>query len=229
MRLDRYICHATALSRSQAQRSIRGGAVSVDGLIERDPSRHLDAEAQVVLEGKLLSLAGPRYFMLNKPAGYVCATEDGAHPTVLDLLHEERAQGLHPVGRLDIDTTGLVLISDDGAWSHRVTSPRRECPKRYRVTLAEDISAETAQRFAEGIALKGEAKQTRPAQLEPVSAREVILTIHEGKYHQVKRMFAAVGNHVTALQRISIGAISLDSALSPGQYRPLTADEVKQF
>lgn len=229
VRLDRYISHATSLSRAQAQRAIRSGAVTVEGVITRDPSHHLANDAKVLLDGALLTITGPRYFMLNKPAGYICATSDGTHPTVLDLLHEPRNEGLHPAGRLDIDTTGLVLISDDGEWSHRVTSPRHECDKRYRVTLAEDLSAGTAQRFAEGVLLKNESKKTRPAQLEIVSPREIILTIHEGKYHQVKRMFAAVGNHVTALHRISIGTICLDVNLSPGDYRPLTADEIESF
>lgn len=225
MRLDRYISHATSLSRAQAQRAIRSGAATVDGMAVRDPSFHLAADAQIALDGQPIVISGPRYFMLNKPAGYVCATEDGAHPTVLDLLHESHPEGLHPAGRLDIDTTGLVLISDDGDWSHRITSPRRECAKRYRVTLAEEIDSDVGQRFAEGLALKGETKKTLPAQLEILSPREVMLTIHEGKYHQVKRMFAAVGNHVIALHRVSIGTIHLDDSLKPGEYRPLCEDE----
>lgn len=226
VRLDRFISHATSLSRAEAQRAIRSGAVSVAGVTTRDPSHHLAVDAQVSLDGQPLSIRGPRYFMLNKPAGYICATSDGAHPTVLDLLHEPRPDNLHPAGRLDIDTTGLVLISDDGEWSHRVTSPRRECAKRYRVTLAEDIAPGVAQHFAEGVLLKGETRVTRPAQLETISPREVVLTIHEGKYHQVKRMFAAVGNHVTALHRVSIGAIQLDPSLNQGDYRPLSEDEI---
>lgn len=229
MRLDRFISHATPLSRAQAQRAIRSGAVTVQGAVSRDPALHLAPDAQVTLEGAALTLSGPRYFMLNKPAGYICATADGAHPTVLDLLQEARTDGLHPAGRLDIDTTGLVLLSDDGEWSHRVTSPRHDCAKRYRVTLAEDLSADTAERFAEGVLLKGEKKKTRPAQLESLTSREVILTIQEGKYHQVKRMFAAVGNHVSALHRICIGTVCLDQALTPGEYRPLTAEEISSF
>jgi len=226
VRLDRFISHATTLSRAQAQRAIRSGIVTVNGVVTRDPASHLADTAQVSLDGQPLVIAGPHYYMLNKPAGYICATEDGAHPTVLDLLHEPRTEGLHPAGRLDIDTTGLVLISDDGEWSHRITSPRRECAKRYLVTLAEALATDVSQRFADGLVLKGEEKKTRPAQLEVISAREVILTIHEGKYHQVKRMFAAVGNHVSALHRISIGAIHLDQSLKPGEYRPLSEKEI---
>ncbi len=229
MRLDRFISHATTLSRAQAQRAIRNGAIRVDGAVTRDPSHHLASEATVTLDGQPLTLSGPRYFMLNKPQGYICATEDGAHPTVLDLLHETSPAGLHSAGRLDIDTTGLVLISDDGQWSHRVTSPRSECTKRYRVTLAEDLDESVEQRFAEGVLLKGEEKKTRPAQLEIISPREVVMTIHEGKYHQVKRMFAAVGNHVIALHRESIGTIHLDESLKPGEYRPLSEEEISSI
>jgi len=229
MRLDRFISHTASLSRAQAQRAIRSGAVSVDGVVLRDPAHHLAASAVVSLDGRPLALRGPRYFMLNKPQGYICATEDGAHPTVLDLLHEVNPSGLHPAGRLDIDTTGLVLISDDGQWSHRVTSPRRECAKRYRVTLADDLGADVARCFAEGVLLKGEEKKTRPAQLEIISPREVVMTIHEGKYHQVKRMFAAAGNHVIALHRESIGTIRLDESLKPGEYRPLSEKEISSI
>lgn len=227
MRLDRYLCHATTLSRSLAVRAIRAGSVVVDGEVERDPTRHISPQSSAVtLDGQPLALSGPRYFMLHKPAGYICATQDGTHPTVLDLIDEPQRSGLHIAGRLDLDTTGLVLISDDGQWSHRITSPRRHCAKRYRVTLADDLQNDVAQRFAAGIQLKGEEKPTRPAQLEVVSSRQVLLTIHEGKYHQVKRMFAAVGNHVLALHRVSIGALQLDAMLEPGKYRALSPEEI---
>lgn len=226
MRLDRYLSQATSLSRAQAQRAIRAGAVTVDGAVVRDPATHLTPAAQVTHAGQPLALSGPRYFMLHKPPGYICATQDAAHPTVLDLLKELRRDALHIAGRLDIDTTGLVLVSDDGAWSHRITSPRRHCVKRYRVTLAEELAAGVTEQFAAGVLLKGEARATQAAQLEIVSSREVVLAIHEGKYHQVKRMFAAVGNHVVALHRISIGAIVLDDTLAVGHYRPLRPEEI---
>lgn len=226
MRLDRFISNASGLSRAETQRAIRAGRVAVDGQGVRDPSRHIDPAATISLDGETVVEQRPRYFMLNKPAGYICATSDGAHPTVLDLLHEPRGAGLHPAGRLDIDTTGLVLLSDDGDWSHRITAPRRECPKRYRVTLAAPIAAEVAGLFAAGVLLKGETKPTRPAQLQILAPQTVLLTIHEGQYHQVKRMFAAVGNHVVALHREAIGAIELDATLPGGGYRPLTAAEI---
>lgn len=226
MRLDRFLSNATPLSRSEAQRAIRNGRVTVAGIAQRDPAYQLCDEETITLDGQAVIEQGARYFMLNKPAGYICATQDATHPTVLDLLHEANRKGLHPVGRLDLDTTGLVLITDDGAWSHRITAPRQACPKRYRVTLAEPIADSVAERFAAGVLLKGETKPTRPAQLHLITQREVLLTIHEGRYHQVKRMFAAVGNHVAALHRESIGSLELDPALAPGEYRPLDPTEI---
>jgi 16S rRNA pseudouridine516 synthase len=226
VRLDRFISNTTRLSRTETQRAIRGGRVTVSGSEVRNPAHQVVATELIALDGQPLAAAQPRYFMLNKPVGYICATHDATHPTVLDLLHEARPVGLHPAGRLDIDTTGLVLITDDGAWSHRVTAPRRAGPKRDRVTLAEPLAATAADHFTSGVLLKGESKPTRPALLQVLTPQEVLLTIQEGRYHQVKRMFAAVGNHVVALHRESIGPIELDPELAPGDYRPLTPGEI---
>lgn len=226
MRLDKYLCHATGLTRSRAQGMIRGGQVTVNGELVKDPSFKLTSEAAVTWRDQAVQIGGHRYFMLNKPLGVVCATTDAQHKTVLDLLDIENKKGLHVAGRLDIDTTGLVLITDDGDWSHRLTSPRRECGKRYRATLAEPVDEGLAERFAEGMALRNEKKKTRPAALELLSATEVRLTLSEGKYHQVKRMFAAAGNRVIALHRESVGEIALDAELQPGQWRALRPEEV---
>ncbi len=168
----------------------------------------------------------PRYFMLNKPQGYVCSTEDPDHPTVLYFLDEPVAYKLHAAGRLDIDTTGLVLMTDDGQWSHRVTSPRHHCEKTYLVTLEHPLSDDTAQQFADGVQLYNEKSLTKPAQLDVIEPQRVRLTISEGRYHQVKRMFAAVGNRVIELHRERIGDITLDDDLAPGEYRPLTTEEI---
>lgn len=229
MRLDKYLCHATGMTRSQAQKIIRRREVEVDGVDVRDPSMQVGDENEVVWQGREVRLSGPRYFMLNKPAGVVCATVDSQHTTVIDLLDEMNPKGLHAAGRLDIDTTGLVLISDDGEWSHRITSPRHRCEKSYLVTLAEPLDESLVERFAEGIELKGEKEKTKPAKLEILSPKEARLTISEGKYHQVKRMFAALGNHVVALHRERIGALLLDGDLGVGEYRPLDEDEVGLF
>lgn len=226
MRLDKYISKLTGLSRSQAQLAIRRGAVKVDGAAQRDPSVHISATDAVAFRGEPLGQLRKRYYMLHKPLGYVCATEDREHPTVIDLLGLPNPAGLHVAGRLDIDTTGLVLITDDGDWSHRVTAPRRHCPKTYHVWLAEPLDDDLPERFAGGMQLNNEKQPTQPAELEILGACEARLTISEGKYHQVKRMFAASGNRVTRLHRESIGAIRLDDELAPGEYRELSEAEV---
>jgi 16S rRNA pseudouridine516 synthase len=164
--------------------------------------------------------------MLHKPADYVCSTDDPLHPTVLALLDMADRRDLHTAGRLDLDATGLVLVTDDGAWSHRVTSPRHPRPKVYRVELAEPLTEAAAEQLRTGVHLHGERRPTRPAQVEALSERQVQLTIEEGRYHQVKRMFAAVGNRVLTLHRERIGCVALDPGLAPGEWRPLTAEEV---
>jgi 16S rRNA pseudouridine516 synthase len=229
IRLDRYLSQASALSRSQAQQAVRRGEVSVCGVAVRDPSLHIGGGQPVTYRGVPLQTRGPRYFMLNKPLGVVCASRDERHRTVLDLLDVDNREGLHAAGRLDIDTTGLVLISDDGDWTHRVTAPRRKCPKTYRVSLAEPLGPAAAERLRHGVELRGEETSTLPAEVELLSVTELRLIIHEGRYHQVKRMLAAVGNHVVALHRERIGAVGLDTALAPGAWRALTPDEVDAF
>ena len=227
MRLDKYLCHSTGLTRSRAQGMIRSGQVTVNGEVVKDTSYKLPADAVVTWRDQTVQLSGKRYYMLNKPVDVVCATTDAQHRTVLDLLGGENTKGLHVAGRLDIDTTGLVLLSDDGDWTHRITSPKHECSKTYRVSLAEPVDESLTGRFAEGIELRNEEKKTRPAGLEIITPTEVRLTIGEGKYHQVKRMFAAVGNKVLALHRERIGALVLDPDLEPGQWRELSKAEVE--
>lgn len=227
MRLDKFISQQLGISRAISGREIRANRVTIDDEVIRDASFKLQPEHQVAFDGNPLAQQhGPRYFMLNKPQGYVCSTEDPDHPTVLYFLEEPSAHKLHAAGRLDIDTTGLVLMTDDGKWSHRITSPRHHCEKTYYVTLNAPVADDTAEQFAAGIQLHNEKDLTKPAQLEVVTPTEVRLTISEGRYHQVKRMFAAVGNHVVGLHRERIGGIILDSELAEGEYRQLTAQEI---
>lgn len=226
MRLDRYLSNATDLSRRQVRGLIKSGAVTVNGVPVPDFARQIDATDRVLLEGVEIETPRPRYFMLNKPDGYLCATTDGQHPTVIDLLNEPRLEDLQIAGRLDLDTTGLVLITDDGQWNHRLTAPRSRCPKTYRVDLAEPLDAGAARQLERGVWLRNEQQRCRPAELLMDNPNRVRLTIVEGRYHQVKRMFAAVGNRVTALHRERIGNIVLDPALVPGEYRPLSEAEV---
>lgn len=227
MRLDKFIAQQLGISRAIAGREIRASRITVDGEIVRNAAFKLLSEHDVEFDGNPLAQQnGPRYFMLNKPQGYVCSTDDPDHPTVLYFLDVPVAHKLHAAGRLDIDTTGLVLMTDDGQWSHRITSPRHHCEKTYRVTLDVPVSAETAEQFAKGIQLHNEKELTKPATLEVITPTDVRLTISEGRYHQVKRMFAAVGNHVVGLHRERIGEIALDPDLEPGEYRPLSEEEI---
>lgn len=226
MRLDKFIADASELSRRQIQILIRQGAVDVNGTRVKNSALHINADDVVTLDGEIIHARAIRYLMLHKPAGYVCANSDSEHPTVLDLLNLPHKNTLQIVGRLDLDTTGLVLLTDDGQWNHRVTSPKSECAKTYYVETADPIAATAPQAFAAGVMLHGESKPTRAAQLELLSPTTARVTIQEGKYHQVKRMFAALGNRVVNLHRHRIGNIELDDALTVGEYRALTEPEI---
>lgn len=229
LRLDRFLCRASGVTRSRAQRAIRHAEVSVNDAALTDPGAHVGPHDRVRWRGELLGAASARYFMLNKPVGVVCASRDRGHRTVLDLLSVPNVAGLHVAGRLDIDATGLVLITDDGDWSHRVTAPRAKLPKVYRVRLAAPIEAPAVAALERGVHLRNEPKRCAPVGVERLAADVLRLTLTEGKYHQVKRMLAAVGNRVTGLHRERIGNIVLDLALGPGAYRPLTPDEIVVF
>jgi|TARA_B110000444_G_C18721338_1_gene538608 16S rRNA pseudouridine516 synthase len=226
MRLDKYISNATDLSRSQAKRAIKHSLVTIDERIIRDPALKVAANQTVAIEGATIQHAENRYFMLNKPAGVVSVSKDRLHTTALQLVYEHRAEALQIAGRLDIDSTGLLLITDDGGWNHRLTSPRSNCAKLYRVGLMNAIGADYPAVLADGVQLEGEKHRCLPATMQQIDSHHLSLQIAEGKYHQVKRMFAALGNHVVSLHRTQIGAILLDPDLEPGDYRPLTCAEV---
>ena len=231
MRLDKYLSNATDFSRSDIKKLIKAGEVMVDGVMAKGPNQKIGDSAEVCLYGATVAQPGPRYFMLHKPAGYVSVTKDSEHPTAIDLLMDvPRSDELQIAGRLDLDATGLLLITDDGQWNHALTSPKSHCQKTYRVQLADPISdsdaAKMAQKFADGVWLDNEKRRTLPAQLTMLCNSEAQLTISEGKYHQVKRMFASQGNRVVALHRQRIGDIVLDDRLQPGEYRPLTEAEI---
>ncbi len=227
MRLDKFICTCTGLSRIQAKRVIGKGLVKVDGVIEKDQKVKINDQNEVVFDGRHLRFSGPRYIMLNKPDGAVCTSLDDDYRSVFDLFYDlERLEDLLIAGRLDADTTGLLLITDDGKWSHRITSPKKQCKKCYRVISAEAVPQDVVEQFANGIMLKGEKQPTLPAELEILSPTESLLTIHEGKYHQVKRMFGAINNRVVELHREQVGDIALDEDLEPGEWRYLTDEEI---
>lgn len=228
MRLDKLLSE-NGLSRKQAGQIIRAGRVRVDGEAVRDAAFALDADAAcVTMDGEPLSTEKHIHLMLNKPAGYLTATEDGRGPTIMDLLPEPmRKRGLGPVGRLDKDVTGLILLTTDGQLAHRLISPRWRMDKTYLARVEGRLDEECVRRFEEGIALKDFTCE--PARLTILQAGEEQSTcevvVHEGKYHQVKRMLAACGHPVTALSRRSIAGLSLDEALPEGGWRPLSSEE----
>lgn len=232
MRLDKYICECTQLTRSLATQALRNKLVTVNGHVVKSGSTKISiGEDSICLEGQALIFhKGFRYYMMHKPAGMVCANTDFDHPIVFDIMYDEPAiHKLHTVGRLDLDTTGLLLITDDGKWSHFITSPKHHQSKTYRVWLAEELIAEAEEQFEQGIMLRGEKDLTQPAKLERITNTEVLVSLNEGKYHQVKRMFAALGNHVEGLHREQIGQVSLDEELSEGEYRELSEEEVNSL
>jgi len=225
LRLDRYVSKAAGLSRSEARSQIRRGRVSVDGVQVRNAALVLDENARVRFSGRVLASPGPVYLMLHKPCGLISATRDARQPTVLSLLPDELAARVHLVGRLDKDTSGLLLLSDDGAWSHRISAPGQHCPKVYLADLAQPLAGEAETRLADGIVLRNESAPTHPARLERLSDTRVRVTVTEGRYHLVRRLFAALGNRVTALHRERVGGLLLDPQLAVGQWRELDADE----
>lgn len=229
MRLDKYIGQNTHLTRSLAKKAISCGQVSVNLASVKNAAFKVKPDDDVFYCGKLVSTPGHRYLMLYKPAGYICSTQDEAYPSVLNLIEIEQSDRLHIAGRLDADTTGLVLITDDGQWSHRVTSPKKNCFKTYQVMLSEVVDTKIIDVFDKGLLLRNDDKPTLPAKLVLASTKQALLTIQEGRYHQVKRMFAAVGNHVEALHRVSIGAIHLDEQLAEGEWRYLTDAEISSI
>lgn len=228
MRLDKFVSHATQMSRKQTRQEIKLGNVTVNGNVVLDPAIAVINSDTINHNDCRLVSAQPRYFMLNKPHNVVCATSDPEHVCVNDLL-AENGHGLKLAGRLDIDTTGLVLLSDNGQWLHRVTSPNYYCEKVYVATLASPVTADTVKQFETGILLNNEDKPTRPAKLVILNETNCKVTISEGRYHQVKRMFAACENRVINLHRESIGSVFLDPALKSGEFRELTQNEIDSF
>lgn len=231
-RLDKILAGGGLGSRKEIKQLLRSGGVLVDGQDVRDPSLHIDpATAQITVFGKPFHYQKFLYLMMNKPDGVVSATEDNRFPTVVDLLDEEaRRFQPFPVGRLDRDTEGFLLLTNDGQTAHRLLSPRRHVPKTYLAQLAQAADPAYIEAFEAGVTLE-DGYRTMPAQLvlDETDPRQIRLTIYEGKFHQVKRMFEAVGNRVCYLKRIRFGAVPLDEALAPGEYRPLTKEECKQL
>ncbi|OCG34207.1 MULTISPECIES: 16S rRNA pseudouridine(516) synthase RsuA [unclassified Gilliamella] len=228
MRLDKFLAHHLGASRTIVTKELKAKKVTVDGEIIKSGAYQLLPEQVVEYDGyEIIPVTNNRYFMLNKPQGYVCSTDDPDHPTILYFIDEPMPEKLHAAGRLDLDTTGLVLLTDDGKWSHRITSPKHHCEKVYAVTVEQPLCIELIDIFKNGIQLKNEKSLTKPAKLNIIDDFHAELTISEGRYHQVKRMFAAVNNHVVELHRKQIGKVILD--IPEGEYRLLSQDEIDSF
>ena len=225
IRLDKYLCDMNIGTRSEVKDIIRKMRVTVDGKVCKDSATKVDDNSHVALDGEELMYEEFRYYMLNKPAGVISATEDDRDKTVIDILEGENTKGLFPVGRLDKDTEGLLLITNDGDMSHRLLSPKKHVDKCYYVELAEPIDKDAIADLKEGVDI-GDDELTLPAKVEAINPRAIYLTITEGRYHQVKRMMQAVGNEVTYLKRVSFGPLELDKDLPLGAYRRLEADEI---
>ena len=227
-RLDKLLADSGVCSRSEAKALIRAGRVTVNGTVPRLAEEKYASESAVIcVDGEVVSCAPQRYLMLYKPAGVLSATEDAKQETVLDLLSPQlRRQELAPVGRLDKDTTGLLLLTNDGDFAHRVISPKKHVQKIYRAAVDGILTQEDVAAFERGLVLS-DGTQCLPAKLELLRPSVGRVTVYEGKYHQVKRMFAACGKHVAALHREQIGALVLDPALQPGEYRELTEAELQ--
>ena len=231
MRLDKYLCETGFGTRSQVKDLLKKGQVMVNGEVVKKPELKINETTdQILCQGEKASYQKNIYLMLHKPAGVVSATEDNREKTVLDLVRpEDRKNGLFPVGRLDKDTEGLLLLTDDGELAHRLLSPKKHVDKTYYAKIDGQVTEEHVKQFREGLDI-GDEKKTLPAVLTillfgPVS--EIEVTIHEGRFHQIKRMFEAVGCKVTYLKRLSMGSLVLDETLPPEEYRPLTEAELE--
>ncbi|GEA50959.1 pseudouridine synthase [Vibrio inusitatus NBRC 102082] len=227
VRLDRFVCKSTELTKEEATQRIHQGMISVNGEAVTNEALQVHENNKVTLAGDTLTARAFRYILMHKEAGTICSNKDEAYPSLFNQITVDRVSELHIAGRLDVDTTGMVLITDDGRWSFNITTPSKKCEKVYRVGLRRPIADDAAAKFSHGISLQGEDKLTLPAVLEVLGPKEVLLTITEGKFHQVKRMFSAIGNRVVSLHREKIGTVVLD--VDVGQWRYLTAEEVESF
>lgn len=234
MRLDKFISKATELSRKESKKILHASEVTVNDEVVKDPGLHVDIiNDEVLWAGEPLSVAtGNRYILLHKPEGFECTLKAKEYPIVTELIAVPELGSLRIAGRLDVDTTGALLLSDDGGWLHRVTSPKHEHTKVYELTLAdpmnEEEQAHAIKKVGEGILLEGDYEPTKPATLEFIDEKHARLTLEQGKYHQVKRMMGYFGNKVVELHRASIGHITLDG-LERGDSRFLTPEEVEKF
>jgi len=227
MRLDKFICKSTELNRAEASIMLQDRQVTIDNKVFTNGAVQVHENNVVSLAGVQLTLRPFRYLLLHKPADTLCSNVDENYPSIFNYIDVNKKSELHVVGRLDVDTTGLVLMTDDGSWTYKIITPKAQCEKVYRVQLRDPISESALTKLEQGVMLQGLDEPTLPARIEIISTNEVLLTITQGKFHQVKRMFRAVGNRVRRLHREKIGQVSLD--VEQGAWRYLTDDEINSF
>ena len=229
LRLDKFLCEFGIGTRSEVKILLKKGLVTVNHSVVKTPEVKIDPDQDIITyQGKVLKYQEFYYYMLYKPAGVITATEDKEQKTVMELLGKNNRKDLFPVGRLDKDTEGLLLITNDGELSHALLSPRKHVPKIYLVQVPESLNNRKIEALEQGLDI-GDDKLTMPAKVEVVDDDYILLTIHEGRYHQVKRMLAAVGSQVLYLKRMTFGPLVLDENLKKGSYRALSDDEIMQL
>lgn len=228
-RLDRFMSVRVGVNRRDVRLILAQGRVLVDGCVATAINQVIDKFSHVTLDDQILQENSPCYVMMNKPVGVVSATKDKQHKTVVDLLDRTDRTSLHIVGRLDFNSSGLLLLSNDGRWSRHLSTPERKVSKLYRVTLEKPITQDYIQAFAKGMYFAYEGITTRPAKLDIISDHVAEVSLVEGRYHQIKRMFGRFRNPVVKLHRIAVGNLLLDLALAPGQCRKLTEREVNNI
>lgn len=238
LRLDKYLAEMGIGTRSQIKEAAKKGRIRVNGQVEKRTERKIEPDNDVVsYDNQPVSYVKLEYYMLNKPQGVVCATRDNLHKTVVELIDKRQRKDLFPVGRLDIDTEGLLLITNDGDLAHELLSPKSHVDKQYYAIVEGELPEDGAERFKQGLVLK-DGMTAMPAKLEMMDSKrseereknfrnEVLVTVQEGKFHQVKRMFEALDCKVVFLKRLSMGRLRLDEGLKPGEYRALTQEELK--
>lgn len=228
-RLDKILSGTGLYTRSEARVLIQSGSVTVDGMSVRKPEAKVFRDSVIVVNGQPVDGAEYVYYMMNKPADHISATRDEKYPAVTNLLPRHlQNRGLFPVGRLDVDVTGLLILTDDGAFAHRVTAPRSEIPKMYEVWVDRALSPQDVDTLASGVS-SGDGTAYKPAKLsiDPKNPCHAYVTVTEGKFHEVKNLLGYCGCPVTEMRRLSIGGVRLDPALGLGEYRPMTAQEVQ--
>lgn len=229
MRLDKYLAHANYGTRREVKKIIRSGWVSVNDQIVKNDDFKIDENKDIIcVDNEQVIYQQFYYIMLNKPNGYVSATIDDRYPTVIDLIYEDYALDLFPVGRLDLDTEGLLLLTNDGSLSHELLSPKKHVDKEYYVELEKDFNDQDIKTLEAGVAINDQ-EVCKEAKVKRIDNNKMMLIIQEGKYHQVKRMMHAIDNEVTYLKRVRMGSLKLDETLPLGEYRALNEEEIKML